>query len=117
MLSKDKRIPRSLMNTLMESKRYFNTNHFTLMAGGSEENVVRIGASVSKKISKSAATRNTIRRRVYSSIKVFIPYMKPGIFLFVAKKGADKVKGEMLEKEIEEALASAKIIVSQGKKG
>jgi ribonuclease P protein component len=111
MLSKTDRIPRKSFAELLERSSYSNSDHFSLRYRLSGESMPRVGASVSKKVSKSAVKRNTVRRRVYASIRPYLKVMPKGLFLFVAKAGSDKIKGEAMEKEIRTLLKQAKLIV------
>ena len=106
MLPKGTRLPRELFTELLEKSRYANSLHFTLRYRLSDHCAHKIGVSASKKVSKSAVTRNTIRRRVYSSIQEYIPIMPPGLYLFVAKPKSDVLKGEKLISEIKALLKS-----------
>ncbi len=100
MLSKNKRIPRALFKPLLESKKYFNSQNFSLRTALANE--TRVAVSVSKKISKKAVIRNKIRRRVYSVTRTFIPHLPKRLFLLIAKPGAEKTKGENLKDELGE---------------
>jgi ribonuclease P protein component len=102
MLPKSRRIPRKLFKTLLESQKYSNSPHFSLRVAPSGE--PRVAVSVSKKISKKATIRNTIRRRVYSSLQQLFPTLKNNLFLIIAKVGADKMKGEALKSELAELI-------------
>lgn len=62
----------------------------------------RIAVSVSKKVAKSAVIRNRTRRRVYAALRG--RDMRPGLYLFIAKAGAQELKGEALSREIGELL-------------
>lgn len=73
----------------------------------SGEGQPKVAVSVSKKVAKSAVDRNTTRRRVYAVVQDEITKLKQGLYLIVAKKGAQDVKGEALRKEILELLNSA----------
>ncbi|OHA90950.1 MAG: ribonuclease P protein component [Candidatus Zambryskibacteria bacterium RIFCSPHIGHO2_01_FULL_44_22b] len=61
---------------------------------------VKLVISVSKKISKKAVVRNTVKRRVRAVMRSLVKNLKPGIYMIVAKPGADKIKGKELEDEI-----------------
>jgi ribonuclease P protein component len=78
-------------------------------------NEPRFGVSVSKKISKSAVVRNTIRRQTYTSLKPYIRDFPHGLFLFVAKTGIEKLKSEKLREEIKKILKTAPFVL-EGKK-
>ncbi|MEX0919418.1 MAG: ribonuclease P protein component [Parcubacteria group bacterium] len=98
MLPKSKRIPRKAFKPLLDSKRYFNSEHFSVKVADSKE--TKIAVSVSKKVSKSAVIRNKVRRRVYSILKDIIQIIKPNLYLIIVKAGAQNVKGEKLKKEL-----------------
>jgi ribonuclease P protein component len=104
MLPKDKRLPRELFTELLERSKYANSLHFSLryVLGGT----TRIGVSVSKKNSRKAVIRNRTRRRVYSSLRSAV--LPQGLFLFVAKKGAETLKGEVLSQELHSLLGSVR---------
>jgi len=60
----------------------------------------RVIISVSKKISKKAVTRNTVRRRLRPIMREFVSRLKPATYFIVAKPGAEKIKGKALENEL-----------------
>lgn len=98
MLPKSRRIPRKRFKPLLGSKKYFHTKHFLLRVAPAEE--THLAVSVSKKISKKALIRNKVKRRVYSTMRNFMPTLKPCLYLIIAKPNAEKVKGEELENEL-----------------
>jgi ribonuclease P protein component len=100
MLPKNKRIPRSLFSEILKSRHFTHSAHFSLRIGVSGEKTARAAVSVSKKVSKSAVVRNSIRRRTYSALAPHLPSLSTGLYLVVAKSGAEKLKGEALNKEI-----------------
>jgi len=73
----------------------------------------RVAVSVSKKVLKSAVARNGVRRRVYAALRSYIPELSPRAFLFVAKSGAEKLKGDRLKLEIKKLLEESKAFVSK----
>jgi ribonuclease P protein component len=112
MLAKNNRIPRSLFGELLRSSHYVNSGGFSLRFSFADTyNRPQIGISVSKKVSKSAVTRNTVRRRVYSLVHTILPRMKAGAYLFIAKPGAVSLKGESLNAELHNMLLEAGAIV------
>jgi ribonuclease P protein component len=102
MLSQRRRIPRKLFKPIIDKGRYYNTDHFSLRAAVPEGEVARVAVSVSKKTARKAVLRNLMRRRVYSSVRDLLPSLKPGLYLVVAKPGVVKVKGEDLNKELQQ---------------
>jgi len=109
MLPKNKRITRGLFKEIISKKRYFNSEHFTLLSTQAEGGEARFAVSVAKKISKKAVIRNRTRRRVYSAIRNFISIIKPGLYLIVAKPNADKMKGEKLTEELNQLFVSCRL--------
>jgi len=107
MLSKNKRIPRKLFKPLLESRKYFNSEHFSLRVAPSEE--VRVAVSVSKKISKKAVVRNKVRRRVYSAMRDIIFSLHAGLYLVVAKHGSEKTGGRELENELKALVVNCRL--------
>jgi len=108
MLPKNSRISRKEFPILLESKSFFHSPHFSLRVAHSTKS--QIAVSVSKKISKKASSRNTIRRRTYTVLRDLLKNIKPSMLLFVAKKGSESVKGEKLESEINDLLRSAGLV-------
>jgi ribonuclease P protein component len=108
MLPRNSRISRKEFPNLLNSKSFFHSPHFSLRVAHSTK--PQIAVSVSKKISKKAVTRNGIRRRTYSVIYKYLKRIKPGMLLFVAKAGSEKIKGVTLEKEIDTLLKSADLV-------
>ena len=98
MLSKSNRIPRKSFGPLVGSRKYYNSDHFSLRIASSEG--VRVAVSVSKKVSKKAVIRNRIRRRVYSVVRGILPYLSSRLFLLIAKPGVEKVTGQVLQNEL-----------------
>ena len=60
----------------------------------------RVIISVSKKISKKAVTRNTIRRRIRPIVREFVSNLKPATYFIVAQNGVEEIKGKELEREL-----------------
>ena len=106
MLSKGKRLERQLFAEILKSRNLYHGAYFSLRYL-STETASKFGVSVSKKVAKSAVARNTLRRRAYSTISRLVHGLNPGLYLFVAKNGADKLKGERLKQELEPLLKTA----------
>lgn len=106
MLPKSARIPRELFKQLLQHSRYANSAHFTLRYRVSS-GLPQIGVSVSKKVSKLAVVRNTVRRRAYSALYPSATSLPKGLYLLVAKPGAERIKGAPLKTELEELLNQA----------
>ena len=69
---------------------------FSLKVKSSPE--LKIIISVSKKVSKKAVIRNTVKRRVRAVIKNL--KLEPASYIFIAKPGAENLKGKTLENEL-----------------
>ncbi len=103
MLKKSLRLPRELFKDLGTAPGFFHSSHFMMKAVSSPLGP-RVGVSVSKKVSKKANIRNTIRRRAYSVIGELMPLMSKKLYLIVAKPKAELVKGKVLETELAELI-------------
>jgi ribonuclease P protein component len=109
MLSKNRRIPREVFSELLTHSKYTNSPTLSLrFVLDKKRPGPQVGVSVSKKVSKSAVVRNTIRRRVYSAVQILYPDLLNGLFLFVAKSGAEKLKGEKLKEEVKKLIERAR---------
>ena len=111
MLPKNKRVPRALFKAILEEKNFQNSPHFSLRYS-KKLGETRFAVSVSKKVSKKAVVRNKIRRRAYESLKTFANKTSPGLYLVIAKNGADKTKRQELDTEIKELFLKGGLIVS-----
>ncbi|MBX4181451.1 ribonuclease P protein component [Candidatus Parcubacteria bacterium] len=72
--------------------------HFSLRSTPMEATSFII--SVSKKVSKKAVVRNTIKRRIRAILKEFKPSLKAAKYLLIVKPGAELVKGPELKSEL-----------------
>lgn len=99
MLPKGKRLTRSDFKLLNLEKTFYHSPHFTLRLSRSAKGV-KVGVSVSKKISKKAVVRNKIRRRAYSALREIFKEIKPGMYLLIARSGVEKTKGDSLREEL-----------------
>lgn len=102
MLPRKKRIPRELFRAILKSGRRFDSKFFSLLITPSE--TARVAVSVSKKVSKKTVVRNKIRRRTYAAVRDLIPALPNKLFLLIAKRNTDKLKGKDLQRELAELL-------------
>jgi ribonuclease P protein component len=72
--------------------------HFYLRLKSSPS--LRIVISVSKKVSKKAVVRNTIRRRVKAALEEWRDKLGPATYFIVANPGAESVRGLELKSEL-----------------
>lgn len=106
MLNSKNRLPRKDFSLILRAKNFFNSPHFSIRAS-LDTHSPKVAVSVSKKVSKSAVVRNTIRRRAYSAIRPLLNEMS-GAYLFQAKKGAEDLRGEKLSRELVSLLKQVK---------
>ena len=76
--------------------------HFYLRVKTGE--TVRVIISISKKVSKLAVTRNTLRRRIRPIVRELVSRLKPATYFIIANPGAEKIKGEELKSELKSLL-------------
>ncbi len=69
---------------------------FSLRIKPSEK--LKVIISVSKKVSKKAVVRNRIKRRVRAVLQSI--KLEPATYMFIAKLGAENIKGERLKDEL-----------------
>lgn len=106
MLPKNRRIPRDTLKDTSRFGKSLNSQHFFLKVIPAPSGVARFSVSVSKKISKKAVVRNRTRRRIYSSIKASLLGIAPGLYILSAKTGVDRLKGEVLGRELNTVFSS-----------
>jgi ribonuclease P protein component len=104
MLPKANRVSRAYFKDILGSRRVYHSPHFVLRVGAATGGRPKVAISVSKKISKSAVTRNAIRRRSYAAVVRHLPTLTPALYLVSAKAGSEKLKGIPLERELVELL-------------
>lgn len=106
MLPKKNRLTRKEISALKTGKnRVFQGQLFGLVFEKPKDQTgingeKKYGLIISNKISKKATQRNKIKRLLYRAIKKGF-FVKPGKFLFLAKKSSIKATVLDLEKEVE----------------
>ena len=73
-------------------------SHFSVRVSASDK--VEVIISVSKKVSKKAVVRNSIKRRVRAVMRSLVKELKPAAYLIVAKTESQNIKGEELKNEL-----------------
>jgi ribonuclease P protein component len=105
MLDKSRRVPRELFKTIFEDKKNrltrLHSSNFSLAVSTERGERARAAVAVSKKVSKSAVARNKVRRRAYSVFDAHMSELEGGIYMLMAKKGADKLNFEAFKTEAE----------------
>ncbi len=112
MLPKKRRISREEFKITSQAKRY-NSPHLLLsVVSGSKLKESKFSFSVSKKILKSAASRNKFRRQGYSVIGKLLSKIKSGYFCFFSLKKSDQnLNFKEIEKEIIGLLETASVLL------
>jgi len=105
MLPKKRRISRQIFSKLPGTSFQKSSKHFSLRSTAAEE--ARVAVLVSKKVAKQATVRNKIRRRTYSATRTLVPHLSKKLFLIIAKKGAENIRGEKLKTELAELLRTS----------
>lgn len=103
MLPKKQRVSRKLFEAVFRSAATISSSFFVLKVKEASES--KFAFSVSAKICPKAVDRNKLRRRGYAAARNLLPQIKtPTIFLFIAKKGAEKLSFQKLQEEIKRVL-------------
>ena len=78
------------------------SKHLVIQAAPSEEGTIRLGLTVSKKVSSLAVIRNRIKRRLREVARQVLPNhaVDSYDFVLIGRKGADEVNFETLIKEL-----------------
>lgn len=103
MLPQKNRIPRSLFESVLKEGSVFHSPHLYFRVVKTQSGLSKFSFVVSKKVSKSAVSRNLLRRRGYSIIRSLFgkEKMNAGIIgAFFFKKGAEKIDFAALREEI-----------------
>ena len=68
---------------------------------------MRVACVVSNKVARSAAKRNTLKRRMRAAADVLIPALPKAAYIFFAKKDAATATYKDIESDMREALKGA----------
>lgn len=111
MIPKTSRINREDFEKIMKKGGFLNSPFFTLRFLKNPLNVTHFSVVVSKKVAKTAVSRNKIRRRTYSILKKLTKNSKNSYFtMLFSKSGVEKAEFKNLEAEIQKLLEKAKIL-------
>ncbi len=126
MLPKRNRISRSLFANVLKNGSFSHSSSFSFRLLISQVGLPKFSFVVSKKVSKSAVVRNTLRRRGYSIVRAVlgknllqvnvdkdVKKLNQNILgVFFLKKGAEKLDFQTFQEEIILLLKKARIIQS-----
>lgn len=119
MLPRTKRLTTPLFNDVFSSGKTFHSTSFSIRAkktaGKSEQTgiVSRFAVSVSKKVLKSAVSRNQVKRRIYTAVAAIDDQIKlPVSLIFVMKPGVAILKKSVsdFQKEIHDSFVKMGIL-------
>lgn len=111
MIPNTNRINREDFEKIMKKGGFLNSPFFTLRFLKNPLNTTHFSVVVSKKVAKTAVSRNKIRRRTYSLLKKLTKNSKnPYFAIFFSKSGVEKALFQNLELEIQKLLEKAKIL-------
>jgi len=101
MLPKKHKINKEILKKAIKLGKRSDSNPLYLKVIHIKSNVPAFSFVVSKKISKSAVKRNTIKRRARHAIWKNISIFKPGVAaVFFFKPGSEKINFQEVEKTI-----------------
>jgi ribonuclease P protein component len=98
MLKKAERVPRSDFAAFFKQGRRFHSDNATVVF--TPYPTFHASVVVSKKVSKSAVIRNTLRRRVYAKLSVQSAVKQTGVFVVVLKPSFAKLSRTEASEEI-----------------
>jgi len=97
MLAKVERLSRAEFVAFFKSGKRIHTNHLTLVF--SPHPTFHGSVVVSKKVSKQAVTRNTIRRRIYSELRT-LRTVRVGVYIVMVKPSLNTLTKKEMQVEI-----------------
>jgi len=110
MFPKNQRIPRKMFPLLSNGAKVFKNNVFLLrFVSNKGESNSRFCFSISKKVAKSAAVRNRLRRIGYRSLNKYLPNIKLNVLAVFFFKIVPKSDEEII-KNLENILKESKLI-------
>lgn len=100
-----------LKTVKLDSPRTLSAPQFILKISGNNVGVSRFAFIISKKIDKRAVARNSLRRKLSSSIEEIFDKIKTGNdFVFYPKSSALKQEREDLSKEIKNIFSKGNLL-------
>jgi ribonuclease P protein component len=113
MLSKKRRIEKKNFTALQKKGKSLFTKLFSVTVGAlKDKEAFKVSVVVSKKVAKTAVTRNRLRRVVYGALGEMLPHLQKGLFfIFYLKSGVEKITKSQLEKEIQDLFKNNGLII------
>jgi len=110
MLSRKFRVKRQSFRDLIKKGRVFHCEIFTIRYSKAIHSTPRFGVVVPKSVSKSAAARNLLKRRMWACIAENQADIIPGLdIVFFMKKNSNTVSFSNLERQFSVALNTSKL--------
>lgn len=81
-----------------------------LIASSFTEKGSRFSFVAPKKVARTAATRNNLRRKGYRALQTLLPYVKPGVAGVFFYKTKETLLTEALKSEVRGLLQKAKVL-------
>lgn len=106
MIPKTSRINREDFEKIMKKGGFLNSPFFTLRFLKNPLNTTHFSVVVSKKVAKTAVSRNKIRRRAYSILRKYAK--NPYFAILIGKKGVEKATFSEVEADIKKLLEKVK---------
>jgi ribonuclease P protein component len=110
MIPRPHRVTRELFSETMQASKVFHSQYLSIRIGVLSKEVSSVSFVVSKKVDTRATKRNTLRRKGYAALERLIERLKPSVVLIFAKKEAQNLSVDALQKEIENVLSNAGVI-------
>lgn len=98
MLKKTQRVQRADFAGFLKNGKRFHSTHITIIFTSFP--TFHASVVVSKKVSKLAVTRNTLRRRVYAKLATVKNKDKTGVFIAVLKPSFATLTKKMAQEEV-----------------
>ena len=112
MLSQKHRLSKfaEVKKTTAKGRSFFSQSFLIKFLNQAGLDQPKITVITSVKVSKSAVTRNRLRRIIRQVVHEYIDQIKPGSYVFIVKKTAVPVNSANLRKEIITALEKSKMV-------
>lgn len=110
MFKKSQRLSQSEFTVFFKTGKKHNFEHLTLIT--KDNTYLKVGVVVGKKVAKAAIMRNTLKRRIYATLRQeVITYKYQGVFIVITKPSYSsltrKTADEFLRRSIAQVIKGA----------
>lgn len=109
MFKKSERLTKVEFSSYWQTAKRHHFPHFTILVAkknSDNSDVLKVAVVVGKKVARSAARRNTIRRRVYAQIRKNVTENKYlGVIIVMIKPSYNSLTRKTAEKELQKLIA------------